>query len=143
MKKVLLILLVIFIAIQFFPTQKNISTAKQQANINSVYTVPADVDKILRTSCYDCHSNNTSYPWYNKMQPVAWFLQAHVKEGKQKLNFDEFATYSNEKRLHKLEEVVDNIRNGEMPLQSYTLIHTDAKLSEQQKQTVINWINTI
>lgn len=143
MKKVLLVLLVIFIAIQFFPTEKNISTAEQPANINNVYTVPADVDKILRTSCYDCHSNNTAYPWYNRMQPVAWFLASHVKEGKEKLNFDAFATYSNERRLDKVEEIGETIQKGEMPLASYTLIHGDAKLSDVQKQVVLNWVNSI
>lgn len=143
MKKVLLVLLVVFIAIQFFPTQKNVSTAQQPNNINNVYSVPADVDNILKTSCYDCHSNNTKYPWYNRTQPVAWFLAWHVKEGKQKLNFDEFATYADNKRAHKLDEVREVIQKGEMPLTSYTLIHTDAKLSDAQKQTLINWVNTL
>lgn len=143
MKKVLLILLAIFVVIQFFPTQKNISTAQQPNNINNVFTVPSDVDKILRTSCYDCHSNNTKYPWYNKVQPVAWFLAGHVQDGKRKLNFDEFATYAQEKSLHKLGEVRENILEGEMPLKSYTLIHKDAILSDAQKQIVVNWVNTL
>lgn len=143
MKKVLLVLLIIIIAIQFIPSEKNIAAGDNPNSITKVYDVPADVQQILKTSCNDCHSNNTQYPWYNRIQPVAMFLAYHVKDGKRELNFDEFAAYSPEKRLHKIEETREVIQKNEMPLQSYTIIHSDAVLTEAQQQTLINWTNSI
>ncbi|MCU7693781.1 heme-binding domain-containing protein [Haoranjiania flava] len=143
MKKVLLVLLIIIIAIQFIPSQKNIAAGDSPNSITKVYDVPPDVQQILKTSCNDCHSNNTQYPWYNRIQPVAMYLAYHVKDGKRELNFDEFAAYSPEKRLHKIEETREVIQKNEMPLQSYTIIHSDAILSDAQKQTLINWTNSI
>jgi hypothetical protein len=98
---------------------------------------------ILKTSCYDCHSNNTYYPWYNNIQPVAWWLKNHVDEGKRELNFSEFAAYRIGRQYRKLDEVNKQIKEGEMPLESYTLIHGNAKLNEQQKLMVANWVSAI
>lgn len=143
MKKIFLILLILFIVIQFLPTEKNISATESTGNITKLYNIPPDVLTILKTSCYDCHSNNTQYPWYNKVQPIAWLLQSHVKEGKMKLNFDEFAAYREEKRMHKIEEVREMIEKDAMPLKSYTFIHRNAALTEVQKQMLINWTKFI
>jgi hypothetical protein len=105
--------------------------------------VPTDVQNILKTSCYDCHSNNTAYPWYNNIQPVAWFLADHVKEGKGELNFSEFATYPIGRQYRKLAEINNEVKDGEMPLSSYTLIHGNAKLNDQQKLAVSNWVTSV
>jgi len=94
---------------------------------------------VLQRSCADCHSNNTVYPWYANVQPVAWWLADHVNEGKGELNFDEFLTYSPKKAHHKLEEVIDMIKEGEMPLGSYTWIHRNAILSPAQKEALTTW----
>ena len=139
LKKILLILLLIFIVIQFIRPQKNIHTGSQPSAISTIYTVPANVDSILVKACKDCHSNNTRYPWYNNIQPVTWFLNNHVIEGKEELNFDEFATYKISRQYHKLEEIKKQIDEGEMPLSSYTLIHTDAKLTDAGKDAIISW----
>jgi hypothetical protein len=133
-------LLVAFIAIQFFRTTKNISLVVSQNHITAQYAVPQDVQNILKTSCYDCHSNNTAYPWYNNIQPVAWFLADHVKEGKKELNFDEFATYRISRQYRKFEEIGNEVKEGEMPLASYTIIHSNTKLNEDQKSTIIRWV---
>jgi hypothetical protein len=98
---------------------------------------------ILKTSCYDCHSNNTVYPWYSNIQPLAWWLQGHVNEGKEELNFDEFATYNPRRQFKKMEETEEMITEGEMPLSSYTIIHSNAVLSASQKETLINWAKSI
>ena len=142
-KRLFLVLLIAFIAIQFFRPEKNISTGISANDITKAYPVPDDVMAILKTSCYDCHSNNTKYPWYNNFQPVAWWLKNHVDEGKRELNFSEFASYRIGRQYRKLDEVNKQIKEGEMPLSSYTLIHGDAKLSEQQKLTVANWVTSI
>lgn len=94
---------------------------------------------MIHTSCYDCHSNNTTYPWYSEIQPVAWWLADHVKEGKSELNFSEFATYTAKKGDHKLDEFIKMLKEGEMPLTSYTLIHGDAKLTAEQIVELTDW----
>jgi hypothetical protein len=143
LKKLFLVLLVVFVIIQFFRPQKNVSTGPYANDITTKYKVPDDVMAILKTSCYDCHSNNTAYPWYNNIQPVAWWLHNHIDEGKNELNFNEFASYRIGRQYRKLDEVNKQIKEGDMPLESYTLIHGNAKLSDQQKATVANWVNTI
>jgi hypothetical protein len=138
-KKIAYVLLAALVIIQFFRPARNISTAKSPNDISNKYAVPASVQEILNTSCYDCHSNNTVYPWYANIQPVAWWLADHVNEGKKELNFSEFITYSPKKAHHKLEEVIEMVKEGEMPLQSYTIIHQNAKLSDAQKLEISNW----
>jgi Haem-binding domain len=142
-KRVLVFLLLAFIIIQFFRPAKNIALGLSANDITTVYAVPTDVQNILKTSCYDCHSNTTAYPWYNNIQPVAWFLANHVKEGKRELNFSEFATYRIGRQYRKLEALNNEIKDGEMPLSSYTLIHGNAKLNDQQKLTVSNWVASL
>jgi hypothetical protein len=105
--------------------------------------VSPQIANILETSCYDCHSNNTIYPWYTNIQPVGLWMQDHVNEGKDELNFSEFATYSAKRADHKMEEVVEVLQEDEMPLSSYTLIHGNAKLNDEQKRAVIDWAKGI
>lgn len=142
--KIILILLAVgLIVIQFFGIKKNQSSGDQAMNISKQFAVPAEVENTLKTSCYDCHSNNTVYPWYASIQPVAWWLQGHVNEGKEELNFDEFATYNPRRQFKKMEETAEMITEGEMPLSSYTIIHSNAVLSSTQKELLINWAKSI
>jgi Haem-binding domain len=142
-KKILLIIVIILIAIQFIRPARNESKDILNSDITNVYTVPQDVAQILKKSCYDCHSNNTVYPWYFNIQPVAWWLNNHIEDGKNELNFSEFGSYRPARQYKKLEEASDQVKQDEMPIWSYTLIHTDAKLSDAQKQTLINWCQNI
>lgn len=140
LKKIIIALLVILVVLQLVPKPTpNVSTTASVNDITSAHTVPQDVQQVLKTSCYDCHSNNTTYPWYSKVQPVAWWLGRHVSEGKQGVNFSEFAGYRPYRQYHKLEEIAEQVEEGEMPLSSYTLIHTDAKLSDAQKSSIVSW----
>ena len=143
LKNMLTILLLLFIGIQFIDVKKNISQSQSANAIENHYKIPEKVQAILKTSCYDCHSNNTSYPWYSKVQPVKWWLADHVNSGKRHLNFDEFNSYSREKKLKKLDEIVETVKEGEMPLASYTVIHQDAKLSASDQAEIEKWINEI
>lgn len=138
-KKILIAVATILVIIQFFRPVKNLSSAKSPADISNVYQVPDEINVILGKACNDCHSNNTVYPWYAEVQPVAWWLNNHVKEGKGELNFSEFGTYALARQYHKLEEVKEVIDENEMPLSSYTLIHTNAKLTNAEKQTLLAW----
>ncbi len=142
-KRILLVLLVVLILIQFFRPQRNISASPSPADISTIYPVPANVGSILKKACYDCHSNNTNYPWYANVQPIAWWLNDHVEEGKRGLNFSEFASYRLRKQYHKLEEVIDEVKKGDMPLQSYTLIHADARLTAEDRNALTNWADAI
>ena len=144
-KNILLILLVTLVIIQFIHPQKNIS-APSTLFVNDIgkqYPVPDSVHQILQTSCYDCHSNNTSYPWYSKIQPVAWWLNNHIVEGKREINFSEFANYRVGRQYKKLEEIIKQVKEDEMPLSSYTLVHKNAILTTYQKLLLINWASTI
>jgi Haem-binding domain len=134
-----LVLLAIFVLIQFIRPTKNKAEGIQANNIKKLVTIDATVDKILTKACYDCHSNNTNYPWYAKIMPVGWLLSNHVKEGKQHFNFDEFATYKPKKALHKLEEIDETVTDGSMPQKGYTFMHKDAKLTPEEKNTLTQW----
>ncbi len=138
-KKILLTLLAVLIIIQFIRPRRNQSSVLSANDITTNYAIPENVQAILKRSCNDCHSNTTVYPWYTNIQPVGWWLQMHVNDGKEALNFSEFMTYSAEDRSHTLEELIEEVKEGGMPLHSYLWMHDDAKLSEGDKQLLINW----
>lgn len=139
MKKVFIFLAVILLVIQFFRPEKNSSNGASENHISKKYETPDEVKLILDKSCNDCHTNNTRYPWYANIQPVGWWLDHHVDEGKGEINFDEFLTYPAKKARHKMEEVNEMVKEGEMPLNSYTWVHKEAVLSMQEKLTIANW----
>jgi len=139
LKNLLILLVLILILIQFYRPAKNISTEISSNSILTAVVVPQEVEQILKTSCYDCHSNNTVYPWYNNIAPVSWWLDHHVKEGKKELNFDEWANYTDKRKNHKLKEIKEQTEEKEMPLKSYLWIHNDAKLSDSQIKTLVDW----
>jgi len=139
MKRILFFLLIVFIAIQFIRPEKNIHPGVQPNDISVLYPIPANVDSILIVACKDCHTNNTRYPWYNNVQPVAWFLSNHVIDGKRSFNLNEFTTYPAWRQYDKVSEVKKQIDKGEMPLSSYTWIHKDAILTDAQKTAIETW----
>ena len=142
-KRTFQILLMIFIIIQFIRPAKNKSDGISKNDISKIYPVPENVQTILKTSCYDCHSNNTIYPWYANIQPVAWWLDDHIQEGKKELNFSEFASYRIGRQYRKLDEINKEIKEDEMPFDNYLWIHKYAKLDKQQKLTLANWVISV
>ncbi|HEY9364390.1 MAG TPA: heme-binding domain-containing protein [Chitinophagaceae bacterium] len=142
--KILLVLIAIFIIIQFFKPTLNHSNGKAKPNaIGNVYTTSSQITKVLGKACNDCHSNDTKYPWYFRVQPVAWWLNHHVEEGKHELNFDEFLSYTPKKQDHKMKETIEQVKNDKMPLNSYTWVHKEAKLTEQEQQLLMDWANQV
>ncbi|KAA8473881.1 heme-binding protein [Arcticibacter tournemirensis] len=139
-KKGFLFLSGVLVFIQFIQPVHNISVQAGPADISRIYPMPATVQGILKTSCYDCHSNNTNYPWYASIQPGGWWLDSHIKKGKQELNFNEFGNYSLRRQQSKLRAVSNSIKDGTMPISSYTLIHINAKLSKAERELILNWI---
>lgn len=139
MKKILIIILVAFIIIQFFPIDKTNPAVNPGMDFLKIKNVPSQTAKMISTSCYDCHSNETKYPWYSSLAPFSWILKHHIDEGRKHLNFSIFATYEPERQIHKMEECVEMLEKGEMPLESYFVGHQDAKLTDVQRKELIQY----
>jgi hypothetical protein len=140
-KKIGLVILVVIIAIQFIQPARNKSGQGLPTDISKIYSIPAPVQSVLKNACYDCHSNNTIYPWYSNIQPFGWWLASHIRRGKAELNFSEFVNYSSRKQRSKLFAIAKSIEDGTMPFPSYTLIHKNARLTKEEKGIVIDWSN--
>lgn len=136
-------LLIVLVGIQFIPTSINQQEITPYTDIRKVYTIPDNVLTILEVSCFDCHSNNTNYPFYSRIQPMAMLMDKHVREGKEELNFSEFGDYSDRKKRNKLFSIQNQVKDGKMPLSSYTLMHNDAKLTANEKKLIEEWITNL
>lgn len=139
LKKLLIVLLIVFIVIQFFRPEKNLSDTIPATDFIAMTNPSPAIETTLRSACYDCHSNNTNYPWYNEIAPVSFMIAEHIKDGKKHLNFSEWGTYSAKKKAHKLEELVEEVEEGHMPESSYTWMHADANLTKEQVAELNNW----
>ncbi|MPS72130.1 MAG: cytochrome C [Chryseobacterium sp.] len=143
MKKILIILLAAFIFIQFFPIDKTNPVTNDGMDFLKIKRTPEPIAKIIQNSCYDCHSNETKYPFYSNIQPFAWLLKNHIDEGRKELNFSTFATYEPKRQAHKLDEATEYVEQKKMPLESYLLGHPDAKLSDEQRKELIQYFRKI
>lgn len=138
-KKIVLALLVIFVAMQFYRPEKNADQGNHTLSFITETNPQQDVKTIIQESCYDCHSNNTVYPWYNNIAPVSYWLSDHIKDGKKHLNFSDWENYDAKKKDHKLDEIIEIVSEGEMPLKEYTWTHSEARLTESQRKAVMDW----
>ena len=136
-KSALIAIMVIIVAIQFIPVER--ANPPISADLNAAQ----DVKKILHRSCYDCHSNQTSWPWYSYVAPVSWLIASDVHDGRRHLNFSQWETLSTQDRDKILEEIWEEIDEGEMPLGIYTLMHSRADLSEVDKKILYQWTHAI
>ncbi|MGJ8593773.1 MAG: heme-binding domain-containing protein [Aquaticitalea sp.] len=137
------ILLIAFVGIQFIPTERNQSDVVPKTDFLLVNNTPQNLATLLKKSCYDCHSNNTEYPWYNKIQPTTWYLEDHIRHGKGEFNFNLWDELSDRRKSSKLKSIISQIENDEMPLESYTWIHRDAIFSESEKDTLISYMTNL
>ncbi len=135
----LIVILVLFVAIQLVRPETN-ETGDNSGHLKTVLPMSDNVEAILSRSCYDCHSNHTTYPWYFRIQPVAWWMNDHIEEGKHDLNFSAFAGYPAWRQYRKLRGLDTAIQREFMPLDSYLWIHRDAKLDAAQKQAIHEWV---
>lgn len=138
-KKILLALLIVLVVAQFFGPEKNEGDYATVESFIAETQPSPQVKGILQESCFDCHSDVTRYPWYNSITPVNYWLAEHVEDGKKHFDVSQWSAYSVKKKDHKLEELVEMVEEKEMPLNSYTWTHTEAKLSDAQIEAVINW----
>ncbi len=142
-RKLLIGIALLFVAIQFIPVELNQSETTSKNDFIITLNPPTEIANMLKTSCYDCHSNNTKYPWYDKIAPVSFVVKHHIDEAKEELNFSEWNTFSDKRKQHKLDEIIEETEEGEMPIKAYTIMHGEAKLSLKQLEQLKNWINTI
>ena len=138
-KRFFILALVVLVAIQFVRPEKN-NKGYTTLDAFVAETKPTEaVTHILKTSCYDCHSDQTVYPWYAEIAPISFWLDEHIDHGKGHLNFSEWSTYSTKRKDHKLDELIEMVESKEMPLDSYTWVHKDAILDETQMTALLNW----
>lgn len=142
LKKLGLLLLVVFIIAQFFGPEKNDGDLASVDTFFADTNPPDDVKMILKTACLDCHSSYTRYPWYNNITPVNYWLADHIEHGSKHFNVSEWKDYSDKKKDHKLEELIEMVEAKDMPLPSYTWTHGDARLSQEQIDAMISWAKT-
>lgn len=142
-KSLLLLLLVVFIIIQFFGVDRTVPQTSPEADFLTIYSPPSDVENIFQSACYDCHSNETTYPWYSNIQPVGWWMQDHIDEARGDINFSVWADYPAEDVDHNLEEIAEEVEDGGMPLDSYTWAHSEARLTDQQRETLVSWVENL
>jgi len=135
----IIILVVALIALQFVPNKMPENTVPGKDDLISSGVLPEDISSVLRTSCYDCHSNQTTYPWYSKVAPASWLLAKDIREGKEELNFSEWGSYSKRHQIRNLVKIKEEVTSGAMPLKNYLLIHRDARLSPEQKNALVKW----
>lgn len=138
MKTILSVIVLIIVIIQFIQPKKN-NTADMSNSIKKVLPISDTLNNIFQKACYDCHSNHTNYPWYTWIQPLSWWINHHIEEGKREINFDEFAKYRIGRQYKKIQEINEQVKENEMPLESYTKIHKNAILTEEEKLIIANW----
>lgn len=142
-KKIFIGIVLLLVVIQFIRPARNVSQGTTANDISKAYTVPPAVDSIMQRSCNDCHSNNTHYPWYANIQPVGWWLQMHVNDGKEELNFSTFLDYTPKLQHGLLKQSARLVQKNRMPLDNYTWMHKDAVLSDEDKKVFMAWADTL
>jgi len=135
-KKILIALVVLFVLIQFFRIDKTNPVSAIENDFIEIYQPPVEIAIMLKTSCYDCHSNESKYPWYTNIAPVSWLVKHHINEGREYFNFSEWTSLTVKKQNHILEECAEEVEEGEMPLPSYLIMHSESKLTQDQIETL-------
>lgn len=142
-KKIALYTVILLVLIQLIRIDKTNKALTPENDFINLTKPDTEIAFILKTSCYDCHSNEVTYPWYTNIAPISWWIKHHINEGSEHLNFSEWGTYSAKKADHKLEECVEMVSEGEMPMWSYTLMHSNAKLDPIRKEKLITFFNSL
>ena len=143
LKNISIAIIFILLMIQSIQIDKTTESVNPATDFISVTAANTEVAGLLKTACYDCHSNQPTYPWYTNMAPVSWWIKHHINEGSQHLNFSIWGTYSEKRKNHKLEECIEMIEEGEMPMYSYTLMHKEAKLADSQKLQLVQFFKAL
>ncbi len=141
-RTIFLALIGVFAVLQLFQIDKTNPPSDPADDFIAMENPPEQVALLMKNACYDCHSNHTKYPWYTSIQPVAWWIRGHYRHGRKKLNFSKWSGYDSEKKEHKIEECIDEVEAKHMPLKSYTWMHPEAKLSEEDRKVLIDYFRS-
>ena len=136
-KYFLIVALVALVLIQFYRPEKNQGGYETVAHFEQEAQVSPELAKVFKTNCYDCHSDQTVYPWYAEVAPISFWLAEHIKDGKKHFDVSSWESYSAKKKDHKLDELIEFVEDGEMPLDSYTWLHGD--LSDADTKSILTW----
>lgn len=139
LKWVFVLGILLVVVAQFVRPAKTNPTTDPSLSVENQTKLDPKVSSILTRSCFDCHSNKSVWPWYSNVAPVSWFVINHVSEGRRQLNFSEWGQYDQIRRQKKLKEICDQVKAHEMPLSSYTPLHPNSKLSEDDINTLCDW----
>jgi hypothetical protein len=139
LKWLLIIVGVVFLGAQFKRPPRTNPPVDQTQTLEAHTQMTPQVGAVLSRSCNDCHSNNTTWPWYTNVAPVSWFIADHVEDGRRHLNFSEWGKGDERRKRKKLEEICEEVRDGAMPLSSYTPLHPQAKLTPEDIKTLCDW----
>ncbi len=142
-KKIVLGIGIVFALMQFVRIDKTVPDYEKSEDIIVATNPSEEVAAILKTTCYDCHSFESKYPWYSNIAPVSFFLKKHIDEGREELNFSLWSSYSVKRKVHKLEEMKEMVSEGEMPLDSYLIMHSEAALSDESKEALLEWVDEL
>lgn len=142
-KIILGIVVAALIIMQFFQPDFNVQKSNSEENLFEQRNVPKDVQTVLKNACFDCHSNQTERPWYSYVAPVSYFLASDVHEARDHMNFSEWGTYSPVEAHDKANHICKMVKEGKMPLKAYTLMHSEARLSDQQVNLLCNWVDSL
>lgn len=143
MKKILLLILIVLVAIQFVPVNRTNTPIDKNQNFVDIHKPPQEVETIIKNACYDCHSNETKYPAYAYVAPISWSVKHHINEGRGNLNFSTWAKYNADQKEHILEEFIETVRERKMPMKAYVNFHEEAKLTEVQRNVLIGYFNQL
>ena len=132
-------LLAILVILQFFQPERNSTPENPELDMLSLASPPEAAAELIRKACYDCHSNQTNYPWYSRVSPVSWYLNRHVIKGKEDLNFSVYGQLDKADKIGLLADFCDVLDAGTMPLQSYLLLHDEARLTREERDLLCQW----
>jgi Haem-binding domain len=142
-KTILLALLALLVISQFFQIDKTNPPHDASKDFIALQNPPQEIATLLQDACYDCHSHLTEYPWYTNVQPLAWWIKNHIEEARRHFNFSMWAGYNAKRKAHKAEELVEMVSEGEMPMNSFTWTHPEARLTNLQRKKMVDWLKTV
>ena len=142
LKKVFLGVFALLILIQFIPNELPKVTLENEDDLLSNNEFPIEIESQIKASCYDCHSNETIYPWYSYVAPISFLVKRDTEVGRKELNFSNWESLDRKKKAKHLTDLIEEIEEGEMPFPPYLITHSDAKLSEETKQALMDWADS-
>ena len=139
LKILLIILLAAFVIIQFIPSGRPANQPIVGQDIFEIVEIPSEVGTLLKNACYDCHSQSVKYPWYSYVAPVSWLVARDVKMGREHIDFGKWGELTKRKQIKALGEIAEEIEDGNMPMQIYITMHSEANLTTEQRALIVNW----